>query len=261
MTILHVDAVTTWRTTPAGDRLSIFENLSLEIPAGELVVLVGPSGCGKSTLLEHLAGFSVPSLGEIRADGQPIRAPSSDRGVIFQQDALLPWLDVLDNVAFGLQVQGIGQQRRRAMAREWIGEVGLAGYEYHRTWQLSGGMRQRAALARALAAGPRTLLMDEPFGALDVLAREQMQSLVLRLWAQHNRQIVLVTHDVDEAVLMASRLVLLGPRPAAIQVQLALPYGRAHVAGESLRSLRNQPAFLAVRERVLEGLFGVAEAS
>ncbi|WP_283150046.1 taurine ABC transporter ATP-binding subunit [Silvimonas soli] len=231
------------------------QDVSLRINAGELVVALGPSGCGKTTLLNLIAGFLKPSAGRVEFAGQQVQGPAAARGVVFQDNALLPWLNVLENVAFGLKLQGVATAERNARATEVLRQVDLAGFEQHHIWQLSGGMRQRVGLARALAAGPEVLLMDEPFAALDAFTREQMQELVLSLWHQTGKRILLITHDIEEAVFLASELVLMSPRPGRIVERLPLDFSRRYIAGESARSIKSDPAFIATREHVLSKVF------
>ncbi|WP_256742437.1 taurine ABC transporter ATP-binding subunit, partial [Cronobacter sakazakii] len=199
-------------------------DISLTLNDGELLVVLGPSGCGKTTLLNLIAGFLPVETGSITLDGQAVTGPGADRGVVFQHEGLLPWRSVLDNVAFGLQLQGVGREERRALARQMLAKVGLEGAENRFIWQLSGGQRQRVGIARALAADPQLLLLDEPFGALDAFTREQMQTLLLRLWATSGKKVLLITHDIEEAVFMATDLVLLSPGPGRVQERLSLDF-------------------------------------
>ena len=231
------------------------QDISLSIGNGELVVVLGPSGCGKTTLLNLIAGFIPADSGTITLDGQWVTGPGADRGVVFQHEGLLPWRTVLDNVAFGLQLAGVEKRARRAVAAQMLKKVGLAGAEQRFIWQLSGGMRQRVGIARALAADPRLLLLDEPFGALDAFTREQMQELLLTLWRDSGKQILLITHDIEEAVFLASELILLSPGPGRIVERLSLDFGRRYAAGEACRTIKSDPAFIARREYVLSRIF------
>ena len=226
------------------------QDINLSIDSGELLVVLGPSGCGKTTLLNLIAGFIPAESGSITLDGKPVNGPGADRGVVFQNEGLLPWRNVLDNVAFGLQLAGVEKNARREIARQMLKKVGLAGAERRFIWQLSGGMRQRVGIARALAADPRLLLLDEPFGALDAFTREQMQELLLTLWRDSGKQILLITHDIEEAVFLASELVLLSPGPGRIVERLALDFGRRYANGEPCRSIKSDPAFIERREYV-----------
>ncbi|CCV59847.1 taurine transporter ATP-binding subunit [Yersinia enterocolitica] len=201
------------------------QDVSLQIASGQLVVVLGPSGCGKTTLLNLIAGFMEPSAGSITLDDIPVHGPSAERGVVFQHEGLLPWRDVVSNVEFGLQLAGLSKQQRRTIALKILNQVGLAGFEHHYIWQLSGGMRQRVGIARALAVDPRLLLLDEPFGALDAFTREQMQELLLTIWRDTGKQILLITHDIEEAVFLASELLLLSPGPGQVVERLSLNFG------------------------------------
>jgi taurine transport system ATP-binding protein len=180
--------------------------------------------------------------------------------VVFQHEGLLPWRNVVDNVEFGLQLAGVGKQQRRQVAQEMLQRVGLAGYEQHFIWQLSGGMRQRVGIARALAADPRLLLLDEPFGALDAFTREQMQELLLNIWRDTGKQVLLITHDIEEAVFLASELLLLSPGPGQVVERLALNFGQRYADGEPCRSIKSDPEFIAQREYVLGKVFQQREA-
>ncbi|EMF7825774.1 TPA: taurine ABC transporter ATP-binding subunit [Yersinia enterocolitica] len=230
-------------------------DVSLQIASGQLVVVLGPSGCGKTTLLNLIAGFMEPSAGSITLDDIPVHGPSAERGVVFQHEGLLPWRDVVSNVEFGLQLAGLSKQQRRITALKMLNRVGLAGFEHHYIWQLSGGMRQRVGIARALAVDPRLLLLDEPFGALDAFTREQMQELLLSIWRDTGKQILLITHDIEEAVFLASELLLLSPGPGQVVERLSLNFGQRYADGEACRSIKSDPEFIARREYVLGKVF------
>lgn len=231
------------------------QDINLSIDSGELVVVLGPSGCGKTTLLNLIAGFLPAESGSIMLDGKAVTGPGAERGVVFQHEGLLPWRNVLDNVAFGLQLAGVEKNARREVARQMLKKVGLEGAEKRFIWQLSGGMRQRVGIARALTADPQLLLLDEPFGALDAFTREQMQELLLTLWKESGKKILLITHDIEEAVFLASELILLSPGPGRVIERLPLDFGRRYIAGESCRSIKSDPAFIERREYVLGQVF------
>jgi len=231
------------------------QDINLSIGSGELLVVLGPSGCGKTTLLNLIAGFLAPESGSITLEGKTITGPGAERGVVFQHEGLLPWRNVLDNVAFGLQLAGVSKTERRAVAQRMLKKVGLEGAEKRYIWQLSGGMRQRVGIARALAADPQLLLLDEPFGALDAFTREQMQELLLKLWSESGKQVLLITHDIEEAVFLASELILLSPGPGRIIERLSLDFGRRYADGESCRSIKSDPRFIERREYVLSQVF------
>lgn len=233
----------------------VLTDISLTLGPQQLLVALGPSGSGKTTLLNLIAGFVPPSDGRISLDGQPVQGPSAERGVVFQDDALLPWQNVLGNVAFGLELAGVPRARREAKAREMLALVDLAGFERRQIWELSGGQRQRVGIARALAADPRVLLMDEPFGALDAFTREQMQELLLQVWQRAAKPVFLITHDIEEAVFLATDLILLSPNPGRISERLTLDFGRRYAAGESARAIKSDRAFIETREHVLAQVF------
>lgn len=207
-------------------RTRALEDVSLAIPQGQFVCLLGPSGCGKSTILNLVAGFEPPTRGAVLAHGREVRGPSPGRGVVFQKPALFPWLSVLDNITFGPRMAGASPQDYLPEAREYLRRVGLKGFERHAPWQLSGGMQQRAALARAWILNPGILLMDEPFGALDAQTRMMMQELLGDIWAATRPTVLFVTHDVDEALFLADRILVMSARPGRIVEDLAVPAGR-----------------------------------
>ncbi|UAN03877.1 ABC transporter ATP-binding protein [Achromobacter mucicolens] len=196
--------------------LPVVDGFTSEFKTGELVALVGPSGCGKSTLLHLAAGLEMPTQGSVLADGTKVAGPHPSRTLVFQEHALYPWLTLEDNVALALEFQNTPKKRAREAAREWLARVSLAGFEHYYPHQVSGGMRQRAALARAFIAQPQTMLMDEPFGALDALTRLALQDVLRQLIAQEKPTVLLVTHDVEEALFLADRIVVFSPRPARV---------------------------------------------
>lgn len=237
------------------DNQPVLQDISLSIDEGELTVILGPSGSGKTTLLNMIAGFAQPDHGSITLDGQAVTAPGAERGMVFQHEGLLPWRNVLNNVAFGLQLQGVGKAERHQKARQMLQMVGLADYEKHFIWQLSGGMRQRVGIARALTANPRLLLLDEPFGALDAFTREQMQELLLSVWQQTKKRILLITHDIEEAIFLATDLLLLSSGPGQVVEHLRLPFNRQYCDGVSCREIKSSAEFIVQRESVLQQMF------
>lgn len=226
---------------------TILTGLDLEVGSGEIVVVLGPSGGGKSTLLRAIAGLLRPRSGQLDADGTPITGPSADRALVFQDDALLPWRTARRNVELPLALRGVGRAQRREQARQWLSRVGLEQHAELLPGQLSGGMRQRVQLARTLAARPRVMLMDEPFGALDAQTRAEMQKLLISVWDEARTTIVFVTHDVDEALLIADRIVLLGGSPARVS-------STVEIAKPRVPGARFEPEFARQRYEILAAL-------
>jgi NitT/TauT family transport system ATP-binding protein len=223
------------------------QEVSLSIAPGEFVCVLGPSGCGKSTLLGALAGHWKPSKGAIRVDGETVAGPHPDRGLVFQQHTLFPWKKVLDNVAFGLKMKGVGRRERRRSARELLELVGLAGFEDRYPIQLSGGMQQRVEIARVLINQPRVMLMDEPFGALDAQTRLKMQELLLEVWARVKTTVLFITHDIDEALFLADRILVMSPRPGRIIEELRLDFARPRHP-----DLVTSPEFMRLKRHCLQ---------
>ena len=221
----------------------------LDVSENAFITILGPSGCGKSTLLRIVAGLDRQTAGEVLLDGQRIEGPGADRGMVFQSYTLFPWLTVLDNVCFGLRERGLPRDEQLKIASGFIAQVGLKGFENHYPKQLSGGMQQRTALARALANNPRMLLMDEPFGALDHQTRELMQELLLGIWEAERKTVLFVTHDIDEAVFMGTRVVVMSARPGRIKLDRAVPLPHPrHYA------MKTTPAFAALKAELTEAV-------
>jgi len=254
-----VDRVSMVYALPGGARVHALEDVSLSVEGGEIVTVLGPSGCGKTTLLNILAGFLAPSSGEVRVGGRRVTGPGRDRGMVFQQGALFEWLTVAENVGFGPRMAGRPRAGTEATVARLLDTVGLAGFGDKPVYQLSGGMQQRVALARCLANDPEVILMDEPLGALDALTREKMQGLVLRLWREFGKTILLITHSVEEALFLGSRVVVMAPRPGRIREVLRLPFAEAGV-GADAREVKASPEFVAARERVLSMIWEMEEA-
>ena len=235
--------------------------IDLDIVDDDFVVALGASGCGKSTLLSLIAGFLSPSSGEILLDGAPVQGPGADRAVVFQKHALLPWLNVLDNVAFGLKLQGIAEAPRYEIARGFISLLGLGEFESSRVYQLSGGMQQRVGIARALTCDPKLLLMDEPLGALDALTREKAQELILNIWFKTAKSVFFITHSVEEALFMGTKLIVMSPRPGRIAHRFDLPFSRQFLGGVPARDVKASREFIGLREDVLKIIFSDEEAA
>ncbi|MTH78505.1 taurine ABC transporter ATP-binding protein [Paracoccus aestuariivivens] len=237
-----------------GAAAPVLAGVSLAIRRGEFVSLIGRSGSGKTTVLNLAAGFLGPSSGQVLIDGRSVRGPGPERAVIFQDDGLLPWLNVAANVALPLKLAGIGAEARRRVALDLLGSVGLADQGDKPIWQMSGGQRQRIGLARALAARPEFLLMDEPLGALDAMTRERMHGLILKLWRDSHAGALLITHSIEEALFLSTRVVVLTPSPGRITHEEKTLWGRRFLAGEDPRALRSEPEFIAARERLVDAI-------
>ena len=230
-----------------GSAVTALQPTSLTIADNDFVTILGPSGCGKSTLLRMIAGLDRPSTGTIRLDGRDIRAPGPDRGMVFQSYTLFPWLTVAENIAFGLREKGMAEAAQKEIVATYVDRVGLRGFEHHWPKQLSGGMQQRTAIARALANDPAVLLLDEPFGALDNQTRALMQELLLGIWEREKKTVLFVTHDIEEAIFMASRCLVMSARPGRIKadVTIDLPHPRHY-------TLKTSPEFSAFKARMTE---------
>jgi taurine transport system ATP-binding protein len=249
---------------PAADGRAPVEalrSIDLDIAGDDFVVALGASGCGKSTLLSLIAGFLSPSSGDILLDGAVVQGPGADRAVVFQKHALLPWLNVLDNVAFGLKLQGVAGAKRHEIARGFIRLLGLADFETSKVYNLSGGMQQRVGIARALTCDPKVLLMDEPLGALDALTREKAQELILNIWHSTRKSVFFITHSVEEALFMGTKLIVMSPRPGRIAHRFDLPFSRQFLAGVPARQVKASREFISLREEVLEIIFSDEEAA
>lgn len=253
MSFLTVDKLNQVYTDAYTDEHTIaIDDVSFTVPAGEFVSLIGPSGCGKTTVLNIIAGFVEATGGSVALEGSPVEGPGPDRGVVFQDFALFPWKTVLSNVAFGLKMNGVGKADRQAKAQEMIDLVGLSGFERKFPHELSGGMRQRAAVARVLANEPSIMLMDEPFASVDAQTRRVLQQEVLRIWELRRTTVLFVTHDVDEAVFMSDRVIVLSSRPSRVQADIRIPIPRPR----SWADMHTANDFVTIR-RELMGMLGV----
>ena len=248
MTTLKIDQVS--RTFPARQGNAptrALEPTNLDVGNNDFVTILGPSGCGKSTLLRIIAGLDRPTSGRVVLDGQEVTGPGADRGMVFQSYTLFPWLTVRENIAFGLRERGVSEAEREEIADGFIQRVGLSGFENHWPKQLSGGMQQRTAIARALANDPKILLLDEPFGALDNQTRVLMQEMLLGIWERDRKTVVFVTHDIEEAIFLGSRVVVMTARPGRIKadVPIGLPHPRHY-------TVKTSAEFSALKARLTE---------
>ncbi|HEO1832877.1 TPA: ATP-binding cassette domain-containing protein [Acinetobacter baumannii] len=232
----------------------VLQDLNLTIEEGSLTVILGESGCGKTTLLNILAGFQKPSSGDVLVNHEVVTGPDVTRAVVFQDHALLPWLNVADNVGFALQLKGLKRAEIEKQVSAILKIVGLSHVEKANIWELSGGMKQRVGIARALISHAPFILLDEPFAALDAFTRENMQQLVLDLWIQQNKSFFLITHDIEEALLLSNQLVLMTAHPGKIVETLHLDFAQRYRQGESIRSIKSDSQFIQLREQLFESL-------
>ena len=258
MTGRSIDNISMRFDLPNGGSVQALQDVSLDLKAGELMSVLGPSGCGKTTLLNIIAGFLTATNGQIILNGEKVNGPSAERGMVFQQGALFEWMSVRDNVGFGPKMKGVRPSDARETVDHLLDIVGLQDFKEKAIYELSGGMQQRVALARCLANDPDVILMDEPLGALDALTREKMQSLVLKLWKETGKTIILITHSVEEALLLGERLLVMAPRPGRIHKEYRLPFADLGV-GADLREVKKHPDYAVKREEILEMIWNMEE--
>ena len=244
--------------SPKGEIVHALKDISFTLQKGGLMTVLGPSGCGKTTLLNIIAGFLRPTDGKIILGEKEINGPGVERGMVFQQGALFEWLTVAENVNFGLRMRKENKIETAKKVEEWLDIVGLQGFGNTPTYQLSGGMLQRVALARCLIINPDLILMDEPLGALDALTREKMQSLVLKIWKETGKTIILITHSVEEALLLGEKLYVMAPRPGRIHKEYKLPFASMGLKGD-LREIKNNEEFVSKREEILTMIWDMEE--
>ena len=252
------DLCMTFLNATTGAKVEALKDINFELKEGEILTVLGPSGCGKTTLLNMIAGFITPTSGDLVLGDTPIDGPGAERGMVFQQGALFEWLTVARNVDFGLRMRGADDAETSAKVETWLDTVGLQGFGDTPTYQLSGGMQQRVALARCLVNDPSLILMDEPLGALDALTREKMQSLILELWKKTGKTIIVITHSVEEALLLGERLFVMAPRPGRIHREYRLPFAEMGLT-QSLRQIKQEVEFSKIREEILTMIWDMEE--
>ena len=255
---LRIEQISMTFELPNGTSIEALKDVSLNLEEGEILSVLGPSGCGKTTLLNIVAGFLAPTSGQVVLNGHQVTGPGPERGMVFQQGALFEWMSVRKNIGFGPTMKGVPTAQIKQTVDELLEIVGLHDYGEKAVYELSGGMQQRVALARCLANDPDVILMDEPLGALDALTREKMQGLVLKIWKETGKTIVLITHAVEEALLLGERLLVMAPRPGRIHKEYRLPFADLGVDSD-LRSVKKHKDFAPKREEILSMIWEMEE--
>ena len=258
MSDLIIQGVSMRFDLPNGTHVQALQDINLEIKTGEIMSVLGPSGCGKTTLLNIVAGFLAATEGDVILHNDPVTGPSSERGMVFQQGALFEWMSVRENISFGPRMKNSPADQTRGIVDHLLETVGLQEFGEKAVYELSGGMQQRVALARCLANEPEVILMDEPLGALDALTREKMQGLVLKLWKETGKTIILITHSVEEALLLGERLLVMAPRPGRIHKEYRLPFADRGV-DQDLREVKKSEGFAETREEILSMIWEMEE--
>ncbi|WP_306141326.1 MAG: ABC transporter ATP-binding protein [Roseibium sp.] len=255
---LHIENLSMRFDLPNGTHVQALKDVSIELKTGEIMSVLGPSGCGKTTLLNIVAGFLAPTGGQVRMNGHVVTGPNAERGMVFQKGALFEWMNVRKNVEFGPRMKSTPKRERDQIVDHLLETVGLQDFKEKAVYELSGGMQQRVALARCLANDPDVILMDEPLGALDALTREKMQGLVLKLWKETGKTVILITHSVEEALLLGERLLVMAPRPGRIHKEYRLPFADRGVEAD-LREVKKSDGFGETREEILSMIWEMEE--
>ena len=255
---LQIDDVSMTFSLPDGGKVEALKNVSLDLREGELLSVLGPSGCGKTTLLNIVAGFLAPTEGRVVLNGEQVTGPGAERGMVFQQGALFEWMNVSKNIGFGPAMKKLPATHIKSRVDELLETVGLHGFGDKPVYELSGGMQQRVALARCLANDPDVILMDEPLGALDALTREKMQQLILKLWKETGKTVILITHSVEEALLLGERLLVMAPRPGHIHKEYQLPFADLATATD-LREIKKRDDYIEMREEILSMIWAMED--
>ena len=255
---LHIENISMRFDLPDGAHVQALQDVSIELRSGEMMSILGPSGCGKTTLLNIVAGFLAPTSGQVRMNGHVVTGPDAERGMVFQKGALFEWMSVRKNVEFGPRMKNLPEDQRNTIVEYLLKVVGLQDFRDKAVYELSGGMQQRVALARCLANEPDIILMDEPLGALDALTREKMQGLVLKLWKETRKTVILITHSVEEAMLLGERLLVMAPRPGRVHKEYRLPFAE-RATNMDLRDVKKTEGFAETREEILKMIWEMEE--